>query len=87
MLKHYKALKAANPTLPVLIRECAGVEPRLTARFGALPGARHSSPRAPLTPAPHFLHGAAAGREEAVSLAGLAEGDVGAKLDTLLKKA
>ena len=35
MLKHYKALKAANPTLPVLIRECAGVEPRLTARFGA----------------------------------------------------
>jgi hypothetical protein len=32
----YKALKAANPTLPVLIRECAGVEPRLTARFGAL---------------------------------------------------
>ncbi len=35
VLKHYKALKAANPTLPVLIRECAGVEPRLTARFGA----------------------------------------------------
>ena len=88
MLKHYKALKAANPTLPVLIRECAGVEPRLTARFGALAFCRTAScvlPRAPLTPGVSMR--AAAGREEAVSLAGLAEGDVGAKLDTLLKKA
>ena len=32
---HYKALKAANPELPVLLRECAGTEARLTARFGA----------------------------------------------------
>jgi hypothetical protein len=32
--KNYKALKAANPTLPVLIRECSGTEARLTARFG-----------------------------------------------------
>jgi len=31
--KHYKALKGANPTLPVLVRECAGVEPQLWARF------------------------------------------------------
>jgi hypothetical protein len=35
ILNHYKALKGANPTLPVLIRECAGAEARLTARFGA----------------------------------------------------
>jgi hypothetical protein len=32
---HYKALKAANPELPVLLRECTGTEARLTARFGA----------------------------------------------------
>ncbi len=37
IMKHYKALKGANPTLPVLIRECAGAEARLTARFGASP--------------------------------------------------
>ena len=49
-MAHYKALKAANPKLPVLIRECSGVEPRLTARFGALRMAcRHTAaPR--LTP-------------------------------------
>jgi NADH dehydrogenase (ubiquinone) 1 alpha subcomplex subunit 2 len=32
---HYKTLKAANPELPVLLRECAGTEARVTARFGA----------------------------------------------------
>ena len=35
LVKHYKELKGANPTLPILVRECAGVEPKLWARFGA----------------------------------------------------
>jgi NADH dehydrogenase (ubiquinone) 1 alpha subcomplex subunit 2 len=26
-------LKALNPTLPILIRECSGVQPRLWARY------------------------------------------------------
>lgn len=38
VINHYKALKGANPTLPILVRECAGVEPKLWARFGALAG-------------------------------------------------
>lgn len=84
MLKHYKALKAANPTLPVLIRECAGVDPRLTARFGA---PLSFIMRAASRSGPDALRASAAGREEAVSLAGLAEGDVAAKLDALCKKA
>lgn len=32
--QHYAALKGANPSLPILIRECAGAAPQLTARFG-----------------------------------------------------
>ena len=39
-MTNYKALKAVNPTLPLLIRECAGAEARLTARYGAHPHAR-----------------------------------------------
>lgn len=35
VLANYKALKGANPTTPILIREAAGVEPKLTARFAA----------------------------------------------------
>ncbi|CAN8011639.1 unnamed protein product [Ixodes pacificus] len=31
--KHYPSLKASNPTLPVLIRECSGVQPKLYARY------------------------------------------------------
>ena len=33
VMKNYKALKAANPALPILVRECAGVEPQAFARF------------------------------------------------------
>jgi len=32
--KNYKELKALNPKLPILIRECHGVEPQLWARYG-----------------------------------------------------
>lgn len=35
VINSYKELKGANPTLPILVRECAGVEPKLWARFGA----------------------------------------------------
>lgn len=34
-MNRYKELKGSNPTLPILVRECAGVEPVLWARFGA----------------------------------------------------
>lgn len=32
--RNYVDLKALNPTLPLLIRECSGVQPRLWARYG-----------------------------------------------------
>jgi NADH dehydrogenase (ubiquinone) 1 alpha subcomplex subunit 2 len=32
-MSSYKELKAANPTFPILIREAAGVEARLIARY------------------------------------------------------
>ncbi|KAK2448542.1 NADH dehydrogenase [ubiquinone] 1 alpha subcomplex subunit [Trifolium repens] len=31
--KNYKELKTLNPKLPILIRECSGVEPQLWARY------------------------------------------------------
>ncbi|KAG2702916.1 hypothetical protein I3843_06G106400 [Carya illinoinensis] len=31
--KNYKDLKTLNPKLPILIRECSGVEPQLWARY------------------------------------------------------
>uniref|UniRef100_A0A0E0DCA6 Ribosomal protein/NADH dehydrogenase domain-containing protein n=1 Tax=Oryza meridionalis TaxID=40149 RepID=A0A0E0DCA6_9ORYZ len=31
--KNYGDIKARNPSLPVLIRECSGVEPQLWARY------------------------------------------------------
>lgn len=34
MEKNYKELKTLNPKLPILIRECSGVEPQLWARYG-----------------------------------------------------
>ncbi|GLV39014.1 NADH dehydrogenase (ubiquinone) B8 subunit [Carabus blaptoides fortunei] len=30
---HYVDLKKQNPTFPILIRECSGVQPRLWARY------------------------------------------------------
>jgi len=33
VMNRYKELKGSNPTLPILVRECAGVEPVLWARF------------------------------------------------------
>eukprot|EP00252_Welwitschia_mirabilis_P020380 TRINITY_DN4994_c0_g1_i1.p1 TRINITY_DN4994_c0_g1~~TRINITY_DN4994_c0_g1_i1.p1 ORF type:complete len:101 (-),score=12.37 TRINITY_DN4994_c0_g1_i1:420-722(-) len=30
---NYKDLKTLNPTFPILIRECSGVEPRIWARY------------------------------------------------------
>ncbi|KAH7670067.1 NADH dehydrogenase [ubiquinone] (complex I) alpha subcomplex subunit 2 protein [Dioscorea alata] len=35
--KNYADLKRLNPKLPILIRECSGVEPQLWARYGSLP--------------------------------------------------
>ncbi|XP_044931340.1 NADH dehydrogenase [ubiquinone] 1 alpha subcomplex subunit 2 isoform X1 [Mustela lutreola] len=32
--KHYVELKKANPALPILIRECSDVQPKLWARYG-----------------------------------------------------
>lgn len=32
--KNYKELKTLNPKLPILVRECSGVEPQLWARYG-----------------------------------------------------
>ncbi|KAI4980982.1 hypothetical protein ZWY2020_021467 [Hordeum vulgare] len=34
--KNYGDIKTRNPTLPVLIRECSGVEPQLWACYGQL---------------------------------------------------
>ncbi|KAG5032069.1 hypothetical protein AAZX31_06G177400 [Glycine max] len=31
--RNYKELKTLNPKLPILIRECSGVEPQLWARY------------------------------------------------------
>ncbi|KAJ8735098.1 hypothetical protein PYW08_014348 [Mythimna loreyi] len=31
--KHYVAIKKENPKFPILIRECAGVQPRVWARY------------------------------------------------------
>ncbi|XP_057456699.1 NADH dehydrogenase [ubiquinone] 1 alpha subcomplex subunit 2 [Lotus japonicus] len=31
--KNYKELKTLNPKLPILVRECSGVEPQLWARY------------------------------------------------------
>eukprot|EP00250_Pteridium_aquilinum_P003254 c13576_g1_i1 orf=136-414(+) len=30
----YKDLKTSNPQLPILIRECSGIQPRMWARYG-----------------------------------------------------
>ena len=30
----YQELKKANPTLPILIRECSGIQARMIARYG-----------------------------------------------------
>ncbi|KAE8774597.1 NADH dehydrogenase [ubiquinone] 1 alpha subcomplex subunit 2 [Hordeum vulgare] len=35
--KNYGDIKTRNPTLPVLIRECSGVEPQLWACYGKQP--------------------------------------------------
>ncbi|GAV77416.1 L51_S25_CI-B8 domain-containing protein [Cephalotus follicularis] len=32
--KNYKDLKTLNPKLPILIRECSGIQPQLWARYG-----------------------------------------------------
>jgi len=37
LLKSYKAMKAASPTTPILIREASGVEGGFVARYGASP--------------------------------------------------
>jgi hypothetical protein len=35
VLSGYQELKKANPTFPILVRECGGVEAKLVARYGA----------------------------------------------------
>ena len=37
VLSGYQELKKANPTFPILVRECGGVEAKLVARYGAPP--------------------------------------------------
>ncbi|XP_063696109.1 NADH dehydrogenase [ubiquinone] 1 alpha subcomplex subunit 2 [Culicoides brevitarsis] len=32
--KHFVQIKQANPSVPILIRECEGAQPRLYARYG-----------------------------------------------------
>jgi len=32
--KHYVDIKTSNPTFPILVRECSGVQPRMWARYG-----------------------------------------------------
>ncbi|CAN1145703.1 NADH dehydrogenase [ubiquinone] 1 alpha subcomplex subunit 2 [Linum perenne] len=34
--KNYKDLKKLNSKLPILIRECSGIEPQLWARYGKM---------------------------------------------------
>jgi len=34
--KYYVNIKRENPKLPILIRECSGVQPRLWTRYGEL---------------------------------------------------
>ena len=34
LLSNYAAIKAANPGFPMLVRECAGTEAKLIARYG-----------------------------------------------------
>merc|ERR1712062_64711 len=31
--KHYVGIKQANPSFPILVRECSNVQPKLTARY------------------------------------------------------
>ncbi|KAK3245407.1 hypothetical protein CYMTET_45022 [Cymbomonas tetramitiformis] len=33
IVKAYKEMKGANPNLPILVRECTGVEPKIWARY------------------------------------------------------
>uniref|UniRef100_A0A9L0RCU9 NADH dehydrogenase [ubiquinone] 1 alpha subcomplex subunit 2 n=2 Tax=Equus caballus TaxID=9796 RepID=A0A9L0RCU9_HORSE len=40
--KRYVELKKANPDLPILIRECSDVQPKLWARYGMSGGSRES---------------------------------------------
>jgi len=34
--KNYEKLKLANPQLPLLVRECSGVTPKVTVRYGIM---------------------------------------------------
>ena len=34
LMKHYQGLKTQNPALPILVRECEGVQAKVWARFG-----------------------------------------------------
>lgn len=44
---HYVPLKKANPTFPILVRECSGIYPKIYARYGL--GKESSAPLANLT--------------------------------------
>ncbi|KAL3223647.1 hypothetical protein MRX96_027234 [Rhipicephalus microplus] len=33
VMKHYRSVKNSNPNLPILIRECSGVQPKVYARY------------------------------------------------------
>lgn len=67
---HYVKLKQDNPQLPILIRECSGVQPRLWTRFGELTGARWPGNQLKLI----FL--VEMGKESSVSLTNLKAQDI-----------
>jgi hypothetical protein len=42
LTRSYPAMKKANPSIPIMIREASGTQPTVYARFGALhPGRTH----------------------------------------------
>jgi len=41
LVKSYPVMKKHNPDTPILIREAAGIEPRVFARFGEQPHPAH----------------------------------------------
>ncbi|KAG5228059.1 NADH dehydrogenase (ubiquinone) alpha subcomplex [Salix suchowensis] len=76
--KNYKDLKTLNPKLPILIRECNGIEPQLWARYGICFPHSHlyflSSPVTSLF-----------GVERGVRLEGLSEAQISKALEELGK--
>ncbi|PWZ17643.1 NADH dehydrogenase [ubiquinone] 1 alpha subcomplex subunit 2 [Zea mays] len=69
--KNYGDIKARNPSLPFLVRECSGVQPQLWARYGTRPSISSVS--------------CYMGVERCVNLDGLTEAQIDKKLEELAK--